>query len=432
MPLISIISIFLTTMTKPLILDSIIYAVDLSTMELREQTITGSIIDYSLDEYLYALTPRFLYKIDPDYLSIKDRIPLPQRFNYITVNSSYIVLIANGEMIILDKNNLAFKTGIGIEYGDYRPLTTANHTIAKSDNMIHLTSKSDGKSIMKIFDLTTGRLVRKKTTDELRTYEYSPDKNIITVLDSKNKLITYDMKFNEKNKLNLGISGDAFISHSNGFLIYNTEGLFLISKVGKIIDFQPLPIGKQEIVERFLFIIDHGIVYLDSLTLRPRTVFKNEFDFSRLFKVQSERSDYSLALDQDNNFHLLDLDAMHSISMIKAEDKVKEKTAEFVPIISDSSWYFQIGAFSNFDNAQQMHNELWLRNIPVFIDSADLYRVKFGGFQDKSMALGIIEYIQLDGWFIYETMKDQVNEYEFLVGADEYILKNGIISRSRQ
>ena len=424
------ISLFMTLMTKPLILDSIIYSVDLSKMELREQTITGSIIDYSLDDHLYVLTSRYLYKIDPDFLKIKDRIPLPQRFNYITMNLEHIILIANGEIILLNKNNLAFETGIGIEYGDYRPLTTANHTISNSKNMLHLIASSEGKSVMKVFDLVTGRLLKKRTTDELRAYEYAADKNLITILNSKNKLIAYDMKLNEKNRLNLGIPGDTFISYSNGFLIYNSEGVFFITKKGDIIDFQPLSITTEEIVERFLFIIDHGIVYLDSLTLRPKTIFENEMYYSKLFKVQSEGSDYSIALDQNKNFHLLDLHAMTSTSMTKAQDKMQERTPELAPITTDSLWYFQVGAFSSYDNAHQMFNELWQRNIPVLIDSTDLYRIKLGGFYDKLMAISIVEQLMLDGWFLYQNKKGHVQNHEFLVGQDRYVLKNGVIMRS--
>ncbi|MGB3340772.1 MAG: SPOR domain-containing protein [bacterium] len=430
MYLVSITSLFLTIMTKPLIIDSIIYAVDLSKMELREQTITGSIIDYSLDDHLYILTSRYLYKIDPDYLSIKDRIPLPQRFNYITANSEYIILVANGEIILLDKKNLAFKTGIGIEYGDYRPMTTVNHIISGGNNMLHLTAKSEGKSVMKIFDLVTGRLIKKKTINEVRAYEYSPNENLIIILDAKNKIVSYDLKLNEKNKLNLDIDGDTFISYESGFLIYNTEGIFFIAKAGNIIDFQPLPLTKQEIVEKFLFVTDHGIVYLDSLTLRPKKIFKGKSDFLKLFRVQSERSDYSLALDQNDDFHLLDLSLMTSISLTESEDKMTEKITELKPVSTDSIWYFQVGAFSNYHNAQQMITELRQRNIPVFIDSTGLYRVKFGGFYDKSKAIELIEQINLDGWFVFQNKIEQMDDVEFSIGIEKYMLKNGVIIRS--
>jgi hypothetical protein len=430
MQLIGAVSLFITIMTKPLIIDSIIYTIDIPKLQLRQQTIAGSVIDYSLDDYLYVLTPRYLYKIDPDHLSIKDRIPLPQRFNYITANLEYIILVANGEIILLDKKNLAFKSGIGIEYGDYEPITTSNNIISGGKNMLLLTSKSEGKSIMKIFDLATGRLIKKKTINELRAYEYSPYEDLIKILDIKNRIIVYDLKLNERYKLNLNINGDTFISYENGFLIYNSEGIFLINKTGVLIDFEPLPIAKQEIVEKFLFVTDHGIVYLDSLTLRPKKIFKDKLDFLKLFKVQSEGSDYSLVLDQKDNFHLLDLISLTSISMTQLEDKMQEKITEPKPITTDSIWYFQIGAFSDYHNAQQMLTELQQRNIPAFIDSTDLFRVKFGGFLDKLEAIGIIEQVNLDGWFVFQNKISQIDDLEFSIGIEKYLLKDGIIIRS--
>ena len=430
MELLSTISLIITIMTKPLIIDSIIYTVDLSEMQLRQQAIAASIIDYSFDDNLYVLTSRYLYKIDPDYLSIKDRIPLPQRFNYITTNLEYIILVANGEIIILDKKNLAFKTGIGIEYGDYRPLSTKNNIITGGNNMLHLISTSEGKSVIKIFDLVTGRLIKKKTVSELRAYEYSPFENLITTLDIKNRIVSYDMKLNEKNKIDLDIYGETFISYENGFLIYSTEGIFFITKTGTIIDFQPIPIAKQEIVEKFLLVTDNGVVYLDSLTLRPKKIFKGELNFLKLFRVQSEQSDYSLTLDQNNNFYLLDLTMMTSISMTESEDKMHEKIIETIPVSTDSIWYYQVGAFSGYNNARQLLDQLKERNIPVFIDSTDLYRVKFGGFYDRSKATEIIEQLNLDGWFVFQGKIEQLNDIEFSIGIERYILKNGIITRS--
>lgn len=429
----NMVSLFLTVMTKPLIIDSTIYAVELPKMEIHEQTIAGSIIDHSLDDYLYVLTARYMYKIDPDYLSIKDRIPLPQRFNYISINQKYIILVTNGEIVLLDKENLSFKTGIGIEYGDYRPMMTANKIIAKSyNNLLHLVTNSGGKSILKIFDLVTGRLLKKKTVDELRAYEFHPDENIITTLDVQNRIVLYDLHLKKKNELNLTVTGDEFVSYGNGFLIYNAEGIFFITKTGGKVDFQPLPIKKQEIVERFLFVTDHGIVYLDSLTLRPKKIFKSVPAFKRLFRVQSDVSEYALALDQKSHFHLLDLGMLTTVPMIESIDEMQEKIPEFATVNTDSLWYFQVGAFSNYENARQMVTKLQQRSIPVFIDSTDYYRVKFGGFQDRSKAIEIVEYLDIDGWFIYQNKIEQITSVEFLVGFQKYILNNGVIIRSNQ
>ena len=433
MSLISIANLFLVIMTKPLIIDSIIYAVDLPTMEIREQIITGSIIDYSIDDYLYVLTARYLYKIDPDYLSLRDRIPLPQRFNYIATNIDDVILITSGEIILLDKKNLAFKTGIGIEYGDYRPMLSRNNTIARGhNNILNLFIDAEGKTIIKIFDLTTGRLLKKRTLSKLVAYRYYADDNLLVTFDIENKITLYDLLLNKQSKFILNTPGDEFERYENGYLIYSTEAISLVTRRGKLIDFQPIPIGNQEAVERFLFVTEHGIILLDSLTLRPKVIFKGAVEFARLFQVQSDNYDYALALDQNGSFHLLNLNTLVMISMTEAEDRIPEKTAGLSTAASDSLWYFQVGAFSNNDNARQMYEEIRQRNIPVFIDSTDLYRVKFGGFLDKFKAIEIVEKANLDGWFVFQKRIGQPDFAKFIIELKEFELKDGIITRSDQ
>jgi hypothetical protein len=430
MQLTGMISLFIVIMTKPMIVDSIIYTIDIPEMRLNQQTIAGPVIDYSIDDHIYILTARHLYKIDPDYLSIKDRIPLPQRFNYITTNAEHILLVSNNEIILLSKKDLAFKTGIGIEYGDYEPITTPNNTIAHDDNIIYLTSKSEGKSIVKIFDLDTGRLIKKKTISTLRAYEYSPQKDLITALNDKNQIIIYDSRLNEKDKLQLNFEGAAFASYKNGFLIYNQNGIFFITRTGAMIDFKPAPIIDQSIIEKFLFITNQGILYLDSLTLRPKKIFKGMSDFIKIFRVRSEGLDYALTLDEKGDFHLLDLERLTMLSMTRSARSMEERLTASTPAGNDSLWYFQIGAFSNRDNAQQMLVELKQQNIPAFIDSTDLYRVKLGGFDNKMLAIEIAETAGIDGWCVHQTKVEQLADIEFYIGTQKYILKNGIIIRS--
>jgi hypothetical protein len=402
-------------------------------MEIRKQIITGSIIDYSIDDYLYVLTARYLYKIDPDYLSLRDRIPLPQRFNYIATNIDDVILITSGEIILLDKRNLAFKTGIGIEYGDYQPMLSRNNTIARGhNNILNLFVDAEGKTIIKIFDLTTGRLLKKRTLSRLVAYRYYADDNLIVTFDIENKITLYDLLLNKQSKFILKTPGNEFERYENGYLIYSAEAISFVTRHGKLIDFQPIPIENQEVVERFLFLTEHGIVLLDSLTLRPKVIFKGAVEFARLFRVQSDDYNYALALDQNGSFHLLNLNTMVMISMTEAEDRIPEKTAGLSTATSDSLWYFQVGAFSDNDNARQMHEEIRQRNIPVFIDSTNLYRIKFGGFQDKSKAIEIVEKANLDGWFVFQNKIEQINDVEFSIGIEKYMLKNGIIIRSNR
>jgi hypothetical protein len=70
-----------------------------------------------------------------------------------------------------------------------------------------------------------------------------------------------------------------------------------------------------------------------------------------------------------------------------------------------------------------------LRNIPVFVDSTDFYRVTLGGFSDKASALRIIEEFNLQGWFVLQKKIEREGRLSFFVGSDRYIFENGAIRK---
>ncbi len=428
----SISGLFILTLMmtyKPIVLDSIIYAVDIYKMEVKEQSVSGTIIDYCIDDFLYVLTNRALYKIDSELLAIDDRIPLPQRFNYLAINNENIILITTDEIIIIDKNNLAFKRGIGIERGDYRPIITHRRlTTSKKDNVIYLIADSGRKSIMKIFDLNSGRLKRKVSVDRILFYDYNAENNTLVTLDIKNRLVVYDMYLKKIESLDLEFSGKWFSRYDNAYIVYSEHGIFSVNRFGKLIDFQPITIDDNSVYDKFTLLTENGIVFLDSLTLRPKGFFKNDQMIKELLQIQSNQAQYAIVLDTHYHFRAIDINTMEMMSMVEKKVAFQEIVAPTV--LTDSLWYFQLGAFALYDNAIEKYNNIKHNNIPVFIDSTNLYRIKFGGFQDKISAINIIEKIDLNGWLVFQEKYEQEDIVEFYVDSEKYILRDGIIKRS--
>jgi len=394
------------------------------------QSLNGEIVDHCMDNFLYALTGRYLYKIDPDNLSVCDRIPLPQRFNHLTTNKEKIILISSEEIVLLNKTNFAFEAGIGIERGDYYPLVTSEgSSIVREGSRIYLAIDSDKKSVIKIFDLSNGRLVKKSTLSRILDYRYDSKKNQLTILGFNKKLTSYTLNLKKQKTFNLSFQATQFIEYGTGYLLHNREALFFINKTGRLIDFLPLSNQKKEELGKLLFLTEEGILSVDSLTLRPSFLLKNSGKLKEIFYV--DYVNYALGVDNSHNFYLINL------KELKIEPVMQRKTVikEIKPVISvrdfDSLWYFQLGAFTSYDNAVKMFNELQKKKIPVFIDSTELYRIKLGGFVKKDIGIEIIEKLQLNGWFIFQKKVIQHGTSRFYVDSEEYILNNGIITRRK-
>ncbi len=205
----------------------------------------------------------------------------------------------------------------------------------------------------------------------------------------------------------------------------NREGIFLLNSNGKVIDFQPLALDEHCCTDKYLFVVKNGIVHVDSLTLRIKKRNQINKKLIKLFHVDSMNN--VIALDNDDNFYVLEDGFSWLRPMEKREAVLKEIE---VPVSSvDSLWYFQVGAFVNQQHAIALYDSLRQSNIPVFIDSSDLYRVKFGGFKDKMNAMNLITEIRLHGWFVFQQKMRLGKREEFYVGAQKYILEEGIIQK---
>ncbi len=428
MTILNTLNLALVVLGKPLVIDSAIYTIDIPRMEVIEQTLVGTAIDYSIDDFLYILTNRYLYKIDYEHLSINDRIPLPQRFNYLTTDSKNIILITTDEIIIIDKYNLAFKKGIGIERGDYRPIIPPRQlNTSEKDRIIHLIAESGKNSIMKIFDLNNGRLKRKATVRRVLSYEFNPQKRTLTTLDINSNLTVYDINLRKKEVFELDFDGKWFSCHENGYLVYSREGIFSVNASGKLVDFQPVPIDGNSMDEKFILSTEHGIMHLDSLTLRPKRFYRNDRKILHLFQIRTEDLHYIVTLDNHSDFQAINVNTMESTPIEKKKMIIEER--EPTVVSTDSLWYFQLGAFAHYDNALEVYNNFMQKTIPVIIDSADLYRVKFGGFRDKLTGIDIVENINCNGWFVFQKKLERQDLTEFYVGSQKYIFEDGIIKR---
>lgn len=419
------------SLQSPFVIDSTIYTVDMPALTLVEQKLKGPITDYCIDDFLYALTPRYLYKIDPDVLSICDQVPLPQHFNYLSTNTKKLMLITSGEIIILDKTNLAFEEGIGIEHGDYRPLTNAQGAgIAQNDETLYLIADSGPRSVIKVFDLGTGALIKTRSAKKICYYEYNARVNTLLILDDSGTITFYDGKLQVLNTVQLSVAGLWFERHAHGYLVYNHEGVFLTDRKGKTIDFQPLPIPTRFGHGRNVFLTSNAVIRLDSLTLRPQKFITNHQGLMRLIHVEGAL-DCVLAQDREKFFYAVNLHTLALTPMTRQRTVPLAEKAASASSASDSVWYVQLGAFTDLQNAQALHDTLSKQNIPGFIDSTDLYRVKVGGFIDKAEARSFIEISGLAGWLTCTGMILQSGTREFMVNEIDYRLESGIIRRKK-
>ena len=407
-----------------LILDSLLYTVDIEHGYVTEIDLHESVIDYVHDDFLYVATTGYLYKIDPSDPILVDKVPLPLRFNYLLLKDRDIMLIATGEIIILDRENLAYKSGIGIEQGDYRPMVkNQSFTSTSGKSYIYLTNDVGDRSNIRIFNRSSGRLVKKMNIERVFYFEYDPVENTFTGLDTQNNLLVYDLAMNRRQKISLTFEAHTCSNHPDGFLVRSNHGLFLLSRTGKMIDFQPIPVAYDQ-GGSFLRTSD-AIVHLDEDVLRTGGWMRNNHSIVRLFSTYN--SNHEIGIDAQSNLYLMSRDPLNIMRLAKSEAHLKETTPR--PAGIDSLWYLQIGAFSSSANALHRHDELRGNGIPVVIDSSDLYRVKFGGFTNKPVALDITEKLKLDGWFVYEKKMLIRGFEEFYAGPDRYSIRDGVVKK---
>lgn len=411
----------------PIILDSTIYSIDVENSEVTQLTLHENVIDYVSEDFLYLLTSRHLYKIDMNNLLILDNVPLPFRFNDLGIMNGDVILISMNEIVSLDKMHLSFKRGIGIERGDYRHITLPQSMTPSGENhYVLLITDTERESIFKIFDLKNGRLIKKMAVPKVLVVAYNAVDNTLASLDINNNLIVYDVQLNKKKVIHPDIKSNSFTHCGDGYLMSNREGIFLLNSNGNVIDFQPLALDEHYCADKYLFFVKNGIVYVDSLTLRIKKRNQVNKELIKLFHIDSMNN--FIALDTDDNFYLLE-DGFSWLRPMQKREAVLKKIE--LPVSSiDSLWYFQVGAFENQGHALALYDSLRQNNIPVFIDTSDLYRIKFGGFKDKMNAMKLITEMRLHGWFIFQQKMRLGKREEFYVGTQKYILEEGVIQRS--
>jgi hypothetical protein len=409
---------------RSILLDSLLYTVDLEYGYVEETDLRESVIDYVYDDFLYVVTAHHLYKIDPSEPISIDKIPLPLRFNYLLLKDREIMLIATGEIIILDRENLAYKSGIGIEQGDYRPMVKdQSFAAASGKNHIYLTNDIGNRSNIRILNLTSGRIVKRMSIERILSFQYDSIGKTFTGLDTKNNLLVYDLAMNRRQKISLAFEAQACSNHPDGFLVCSGQGTFLLSRTGRLIDFQPLPVTYGH--RGSLFWTNDVIVELDETVLRTQGWLRNDQSIVRLFSTYD--SNHDIGTDAQSNLYLMNRDPLNVSRLAKSRTPLQEATPRLAGV--DSLWYLQIGAFYSPANALRRHDELRRNGIPVVIDSTDLYRVKFGGFTDKLAALDVTEKMNLEGWFVYEHKMLTNGSEEFYAGSDRYCIRDGVVKK---
>jgi hypothetical protein len=404
--------------------DSTLYTVDPECATIGEIAFQKPIIDYVADDFLYLNTDDYLYKIDPARTQIIDKTPLPLRFNHILLQQQEIVLISTDEIIVLDRGNLAFKSGIGIERGDHRPIVKIQRVNARySGRNIYLISDAGAHSTLRILDLGSGKTIKRTTVQRMTDFIYDPrDMNFIG-LETNKDLSIYDLTMKRLKRLHLDFEVQNLVGRAEGFSVVSEQGIFFYTKSGEMIDFQPIP--KLQDVCGSVILTEHAICWLDTLTLRVDGWLMNHQKIVRLF-LDSESKEV-VGLTPSGKPYLI---RNTPGSMISLARQRKELTPAMpVSIRYDSLWYLQLGAFTNPTNALLMYGELRKTGLPVMIDTADLYRVKFGGFTDKPTALYFLEKTQLDGWLVFEHRTHDETTEVFYIGTEEFVVDKGVVRK---
>jgi hypothetical protein len=416
---------FLITLAHPVpvVSDSVLYRIDLERMDAGRMALNEEVIDLVSDDYLYVLTRRFLWRLELLSFKVIDRMLLPERFNYLAVRENDIILIATEEIITVDKKNLSFKSGVGIEAGDYKPIVDPRDIpVSKRSPWLYLKADLGDKSVLKIFNLSNGRLVKKITIPRALACEYVPDQQSLYILDVLGKLTRYGLDLKKQSEIKLPCPGDGFKPWTNGFLIYNDQGVFGVNRNGRLIDFQPL--ASHTLRTNSFFKCPEGIAQVDLFALRVRHLYPSPVDLAQL--VEPENG-FGLALLSGGAILFLDPDTSGVLPV--AENPVLPPAAVMPVAGPDSLWYFQVGAFGSRENAMKLFEDHRSRSLPVLIDSLGVYRVKIGGFADKAVGFDVVQGLGLAGWFVYQPRIEFSPASEFTVSGQAYEWRDGIVRR---
>ncbi len=423
----SICTIFALILCRIIASDSSFLTLDITEGRAVEVLLREQIIDYACDDHLFVCTNKNLYKIALSGTELIDQTPLPIRFNHLVIKSKEIILIATDEVIVLDRANLNFKSGIGIERGDHRPVVQNQSfaTLSAKDNL-YLASDADQATIIRILDLRSGRLLRKIRTARAESFEYDAKNQSFVTLDSENMIRIFDLYMNRKRSIKPMVKANRIALHPDGFLIYSNQGVQLVNDQGTVIDFQPAPSALDQ--SGLTFLDQNAIFGIDKMTLRPAVWLANHQNITRLSHCAD--GTHEVGIDPQNNVYLLDKESYHITLLVKNQTGLR--WAKPPTAVTDSLWYMQLGAFSNPANAQLAFETMRGSGLPVFIDSSDIYRIKLGGFSDKRTGLHVTQKLSLAGWFLYEPRIAGKASEIFRVGNEKYIIDEGIIRKESE
>jgi hypothetical protein len=405
-------------------LDSTMYVPDIDHASVVAMNFRAPIVDYIAMDFLYIATDDYMYKIDPAAWSIIDKTPLPLRFNYLAAGEGEIMLISSNEIIVLDRQNLGFRSGIGIEVGDHQPVIKNQSIIGGAEGRrLYLLSDEGTKSTLKIIDRRSGKMISKATMDRAKCVAFDDYTRTLVALDKKNNLTAFDLTLKKQRKFRLAFDVQTFTVRPEGFSMHSEEGVFLVNRTGKTIDFQPTP-GQLD-HSGSVMLTRNEIVSLDTNVLRTNVSIENNLGISRL--LPGTGSTYRIGTDRRKNLYLIQTDPL-TISSLNIHHRQLEH-AVVSQVSVDSLWYLQIAAFANLSNAFGMYDEMRAKGVPVIVDSARLYRVKFGGFSDKLMALDLVDRMQMEGWLVYEPRLPDAKPEVFYVNSERFSIIDGVVRK---
>jgi hypothetical protein len=417
-------TLFMPFLYSAFLVDSTLYSLDIEHETVDAINFPRPIIDYVAADFTYIVTDDCLYKIDPTSARIIDRTPLPLRFNYVLLRNTEIILISTDEIIALDRTNLAFKSGIGIERGDHRPIIKDQTFISiRGQPSIFLLSDAGARSTVRAINIESGKTIARTMVKRMKDIIYDPRGMIFIGLEVEQDLAILDLSMKMQKRIHLNFEAKALASWNEDLCIVSDQGIFLMTREGELIDCQPLPRVRNVCGSTLL--TDDAIFWLDSLTFRVGGWLQNQNNIAQL--LQDASSGYLIGINIHGEMYLIE-NSPGRVSKLRYH---RRELAQILPSSprADSLWYLQLGAFSNPTYAMQMHEEFRDKRIPVFVDTADLYRIKFGGFTDKPAALDILEAMKLDGWLVFEPRKYSHISEIFYVGVEKFVINEGVVGK---
>ncbi|MGB9720768.1 MAG: SPOR domain-containing protein [bacterium] len=396
--------------------------IDYDRLLFQEMILKEEIIDYSMQDLCYVLTSRTIYCIDTSNFRIVDRTSLPQKFNYVMPGQDEIFLIATSEIIVLNKNNLSFKTGIGIEPGDYQPMVAPVKLPQK--DLIFLIGHNENRSIIKVIDRKNGRSIKRVSFVQIKKFYYLPEQRNFAIL-TQSGIHILDLNLKIKKSIKFNFPGEDFFVHNNGYIITGSQGICSIDTNGKIIDFQPVLLAHQAKNSGLVFWNDGFVILIDPITLRVKKIFENSKGICAIYFEDYEQSH---CINKNAELYLLD-NKTGDVKIFEKEEYVLMSDKEKKGALEDSLFYIQFGAFSDYNYAQSYSDSMRKMGLPAFIDSSidSLYRVKLGGFFEKKLPLKIMDDYQIPGWIVYQKKIDFEIDTLVFFNKSNFYFHNGII-----